>query len=280
MGLENYVGRKIIEAYGVKIENPHIRNDTFALFLVASTMSRISRSRPSFHGFIDGLQIINGQALPKEGAVILGVAPHVNYWDPPETYKVAAVAAHRSTRMIAADYTVDPNIPQDPKKLEARGKKPQSHLMRHVVAFLSSIGGPIPFNRDNNDPKSEEFIRTQQEIDDTLTSGQILAVSLQDTRKNPGEPNPARIGLARIAYSHPNVPVVILGLTGMEHNFGPVVARLSDRFTVAEMGIDPKSVRGLIVVHNKILKAAAGVVSPQAAIDLSFRGKDLRVRNK
>lgn len=280
MGLENFVGRKIIELHGVRIENPNIRNNTFALFLVAATASRITRSRFPSHGFTDGMKIANGEAIPKEGPVILVVAPHVSLWDPPMAYYAVAGAAHRSMRMIAADYTVDPNIPQDPEELKRTGKKPHPMWRRRIIAALSNIGGPISFNRSNGDPNSDEFIRTQAEIDETLDSGQILAVALQETRQKPGVPNPARVGAARIATRHPEVPVVVLGLTGMENNFGPVVAILSDRFTVAEMDVDLKRMSGLMAVHDRIVRVTASVLSPQAAIDLMVRGKDLRAKSR
>lgn len=77
---------------------------------------------------------------------------------------------------------------------------------------------------------------------------------------------------------HSDVLVVTLELTGMEDNFGPVIARLGNGFRVSEMDVDPKSMSGLMIVHNRIVRETAALLTPQSAIDLMVRGKDLRVK--
>lgn len=224
---------------GVRMEDPEINRAHFGIFLRAYSMAKVLRR----------IQIINGLAIPKEGSALVVVAPHSSLWDPPITYFTVAEEAGRSMRMVAADYVVDSSIPQDPKELARTGKKPHSPLKRRVISALSNIGHPISFNRSNQGREA------MAEIDSTLNQGQIVGVALQETRKKPWEPNPARLGAAIIAHSHPQVPIIPVGIEGMERLFGPVIVRVGESFTVEELGLEEQNKRNLLTLHNKIVSS-------------------------
>lgn len=177
-------------------------------------------------------------------------------------------------RMIAADYVVNPKLPQDPKELEKTGKKPHPSWKRYLVSYHARIGHPISFNRSDGGKEA------LGEIDQTVNSGGILAVALQETRKKPWEPNPARIGAARIAVRHPDLAVIPMGIIGMEKLLGPITVRFGNPFTAEQiaghLGLNINGRRALIAVHESIVLATADLLPDEVARNLSVRDKDFR----
>lgn len=97
--------------FGVKLEDPGINPGIATSFLAVAGLCRVIRR----------IRIVNGSVIPGKGPALIVFAPHATSFDPPLIYDAIAVTAKRSIRMIAADYVVDPNLPQDPKGLEKTG---------------------------------------------------------------------------------------------------------------------------------------------------------------
>lgn len=246
--------------FGIKLEDPAINKAKFTYFLAGAAIARILKR----------IRIENGLVVPRVGSALIVMAPHTSFWDPPMTYYAIATQAKRSMRMIAADYVVDPNLPQDPKELEKTGKKPHPKWKRHFISWHAGIGHPISYNR------SDEGREALAEIDQTESLGRIIAVSLQETRRKPWEPNPARIGAAKIALRQPNLPIIPMAIIGMERLFGPVTVRFGNPFTVEQLGLDVNNRRSLIIVHDKITSETANLLPEETAKNLQVRDKDLR----
>lgn len=250
--------------FGIKLEDPAFDRVEFTYLLLGGTCARLFRR----------IRIENGSVIPKEGAALIVVAPHTSFWDPPMVYYAVATQARRSMRMIAADYVVDPHLPQDPKELEKTGKKPHPRWKRHVVSWCAGIGYPISYNRSDNGREAQE------EIDQTVNKGELVAIALQETRKKPSEPNPARIGAARIALRYPDLQVIPMGIIGMDRIFGPITVRIGDSFTAKEIldreGLGINDIRSVIEVHNSIALATSTLLPEEVAKNLLVRGKDLR----
>lgn len=243
--------------FNVRLEDPAINKAKFTYFLLGAICAR----------FIRRISIENGSVIPKDGSALIVMAPHTSFWDPPLIYYAVATQAGRSMRMIAADYVVNPKLPQDPKELEKTGKKPHPSWKRYFVSYHAGIGHPISFNRSNGGKEA------LGEIDQTVNSGGLLAVALQETRKKPWEPNPARIGAARIAVRHPDLSVIPMGIIGMEKVFGPIIARFGNPFTAEQIAghLDINNRRSLIAVHEGIVAATADLLPDEVARNLSVR---------
>lgn len=240
MNAENKSGRLI---HGIRIENPGIKRWKYELFLdVAYPTSWIRRTS------IEG-------ALPTHGPALV-VANHVSYVDPPLLYFVAGVTAGRSLRMIARDDIVDPHIPERPRA----GKEPLPQWKRHVLAFCASIGDPISVNRHKLGPS------TIREAHQTLQSGQILAVSLTDTRKPENDLEDAMPLAALMAYRYPDVSVYPMGVSGIEldreHIFGPIRVKIGEPFTVNQLDINRSSQHEAVIEITEELKKRVAPLIP------------------
>lgn len=221
MSKENNPQRHI---YGVSIEDHGIQSWKYWLYLsVAFPASVARRTR------------IEGR-LPSEGPAIV-VANHVSYVDPPFVYFLAAKTAGRTLRMIARDDMIDPSLPEDAEILQRTVKKPSSKLKRRALAFCTSIGDPIPVNR-----QGKSLFRTLGLADRTLKDGQMVAVSLTETRKPENDLEDAKPLAALIALRHPDVLIFPVGLSGIEldrrHIFGPVHGNIGEPFTVNQLVFD------------------------------------------
>lgn len=171
--------------------------------------------------------------------------------------------------MVAYDYVVDPNLPQDPEELKRTGKKPHPHWKRECISFVANIGHPISFDRSH--PR-----KAIPEIDQTIASGLLLGVFLQETRKHPWEFNPPKTGAATIALRHPDLPVITLGIIGMEKLFGPIIARFANQSLIArqaleEAHLDITDKGALRAVHNRIVLATGSLLPLEIAQNLQAR---------
>lgn len=257
--------------FNIRIADPGINRGKYTFFITGATVAKAFRR---IH--VENSQVFRQKDPEGKDPAIVVVAPHVSKWDPPEAYFDVTMATGRTPRMIAADYTVDAKIPQDPKVLERTHKRPQTRVEREITAWCSSIGHPIPFSR------SDEDEQTAAEIDRTITDRrQILMVTLQETRKKPWQPNPAKGAAARIALRHPDTRVFLMGITGMEKPFGPIRSRFGGGFTARELGIDQVGERkALMIVQRAIVEGFEPLVSEEAFANMSLTNHGLTLENR
>jgi hypothetical protein len=244
---------------GVKKEDPAIDPKKFSFYLGVSGFMRMVRR----------ISITGGEYIPRTGSAVVVFAPHTSLWDPPISCYTIAREAKRTTKYIAADYVVNPNIPQDPVELKRTGKSPHPKWRRWLISYIANFNPPISYNRSSMGKEAED------EIKNILKNNKLLAISLQETRVKTTKPNPANIGAAKTALLVPETPIVLVGITGAERLFGPIQLKFKSLPSALSMGLDPNERKSQITLHNKIIEAMAPLVSPEAAKNMARRDKSL-----
>lgn len=199
--------------FGIRLESPNIKKWKVALFLGLLHALRIP---PRFH--TEG-------SLPEKGHAIITVN-HLSYLDPPLVYYAAAVLAKRTIRMVARDSVVNSHIPISEEELERTGKKTPPQLVRDAISFFANTGDPIAVNR------TRSTLAFMKEVYSTLDAGQIVAISLHETRKPANDLLDVQKGAARIALGRPDVPIYVSGISGSE------LSKLGDLSNIITFRVD------------------------------------------
>lgn len=245
MSKENQVGRSI---YGIRMEDPDIVGWKYRFYLSVAFPASLARRT-----HIEG-------RLPSTGPAII-VTNHLSYADGPFVYFLAAKTAGRTLRMIVRDDMIDPSIPEDKETLERTGKEPSPAWKRRILAFFVNIGDPIPVNR-----QGKELFRTLRLAANTLSSRQMVAISLTETRKPANDLEDAKPLAALIAFRHPDIPIFPVGISGIEldtyHLFGPVHGNIGEPFHVNQLDIDRNNLEEAIWAITEELKRRIAPLIP------------------
>ncbi len=159
---------------------------------------------------------IHGALNRKTGAAIVGFNHQDSIVD---TFTIPLLARRekRSVRMVAKHTLVDPHAQEDPEVLSRTGKmgdwlnrkpgEPPSRFALRQAEFYRAVG-VIPIHRGKPD---SEAIRN---IEGALAKGQLVGMSLQETRRPANDLLDMKPGVAMLARRNPDVPVYVVSING------------------------------------------------------------------
>jgi 1-acyl-sn-glycerol-3-phosphate acyltransferase len=150
-------------------------------------------------------------SLPPDGPAIV-VANHSSGLDPAMLTWLGERAG-RSIRIAARDTLLHPEIEEEEEVLIRTGKKDDllnttpGWKRQAMAKVIELTGNPIPVHRGKPAPS---FFK---EVRQTLRSGQMFGIFLQETRSPQNDLSKAMNGAAYIARLNPEVPTYLVGIT-------------------------------------------------------------------
>ncbi len=228
----------------IKIEDDGIRPWEYKLLLDLTWRSGVAQ-RLNIRG-----------TLPAEGPAYL-FTNHVSLLDPPICYLVAGLTAHRTLRMVGRDTMIDPYLGEDPSELMRTHKKSKPFLQRALLAFLANLGHPIPINR------TKISVSTVREVDRTIDDGQIVAVSILETRLPERDLLEAKDGAAYFALRHPDVPIFCAGISGSQISIIRTLRNIPIEFHI-DQGFTPRE-HGLVRTDRASVAALQAIITDRVA---------------